>query len=135
MPRGETMQPEKAQAICSAVADGKSLRTAAKENGISHTAFLLWCREDEALANQYARARETGTDAEFEDLADLQAEAPERDQHGKVDPGWVAWKRLQVDTKKWALSKKAPRKYGEKAEVSLSGEIGIRKIERVIRDA
>lgn len=129
------MQPEKAQAIVSAVADGKSLRTAAKEQGITHTAFLLWCREDAELANQYARAREAGTDAEFEDLADLQAETPERDQNGKIDPAWVAWKRLQVDTKKWALSKKAPRKYGEKAELNLSGEIGIKRIERVIRDS
>lgn len=126
------MQPEKAQAICAAVAEGKSLRTAAKEQGLSHTAFLLWCREDQELANQYARARDTGTDAEFEDLDILQNEQPERDERGKVDPGWVAWKRLQIDTKKWALSKKAPRKYGEKIETTHEVGESVTKIVREI---
>lgn len=128
------MQPEKAQAICQSVAEGKSLRTAAKEQGISHTAFLLWCREDAELANQYARAREAGTDAEFEDLAELQSEEPVRDNFGKVDSGWVAWKRLQIDTMKWALSKKAPKKYGEKVDVNLGGTLKVESVQRTIVD-
>ena len=123
---------EKANAICALVAEGKSLREAARAEGLSHTAFLLWCNERPELANQYARARATGTDAEFEELEALQAEEPRLNASGSVDPGWVAWKRLQVDTKKWALSKKAPKKYGEKLETTHEVGESIREITRKI---
>lgn len=108
---------EVADAICLRVAEGASLRTACAEIGAKVPTFLLWCSKDKELAEQYARARETGTDAEFEDLDELQSQEPPTDANGKVDQGWVAWRRLQVDTKKWALSKKAPKKYGDKLDI------------------
>lgn len=123
---------EKADAICSRVAEGASLRKACEENSISHTAFLLWCRTRTELANQYAQARTVGTEAEFEALAELQEELPERGPSGTVDPGWVAWKRLQIDTRKWELSKKAPKKYGEKLETTVEAGESIQRIVREI---
>jgi hypothetical protein len=123
---------EKAQAICALVAEGKSLRSAAAENGITHRVFLNWCDARPELATQYARARATGTDAEFEELEALQAEEPRLTASGSVDPGWVAWKRLQVDTRKWALSKKAPKKYGEKIETTHEVGDSVTKIVRQI---
>lgn len=128
---------ELADAICARLAEGESLRKACKntEGGPAVSTFLLWCSNDAALAEQYARARATGTDAEFEELADLEEMQPERDDKGKIDPGFVAWKKLQIDTKKWALSKKAPRKYGEKLELASDPERPmVHRIENVVID-
>ena len=115
------MNAEKAAKVCELVAEGQSLRAACDSLGFSHCTFLDWCRDSEELANQYARAREDGCDAEFDRLQEAVEEQPERGPSGGVDAGWVAWKRLQVDTKKWALSKKAPKKYGDKTQHEVSG--------------
>lgn len=122
---------EVADSICAQVADGDSLRKACIAHGTTHTTFLRWCNDNDALANQYARARLTGTDAEFEALAEIQDAAPVLSPTGSVDSGWVAWKRLQIDTMKWALSKKAPRKYGDKIETTIeAGE----SVQRIVRE-
>jgi hypothetical protein len=49
---------------------------------------------------------------------------PERTERG-VDSGWVQWQRMRVDALKWALSKKAPRKYGERLDLKHSGNVGL----------
>lgn len=61
-----------------------------------------------------------GADNDFEKLGELQDEQPPKDEAGKIDSAWVAWRRLQVDTMKWALAKKAP-KYSDR--YLLSAEI------------
>ena len=116
--------PALAQAICDRVADGASLRTACFELGAKHSTFLRWCDGDEKLADQYARARATGADAEFEDLSAIQAEVPERGPSGAVDAAWVAWKRLQIGTMRWQLGKKAAKKYGDKVTQEHTGPGG-----------
>jgi len=47
---------------------------------------------------------------------------PEKDQYGKVDPGWVAMQRLKIDSKKWEASKMLPKQYGDKLELSGNAE-------------
>ena len=37
---------------------------------------------------------------------------------GATDSGAVADKKVQIDTRKWLLSKLAPKKYGDKLELS-----------------
>ena len=119
------MNAEKAKAVCELVAEGKSLRESCASLGFSHSTFLDWCKESQELADQYAHARDIGSDAEFERLQELVDLQPERGPAGGVDAGWVAWKRLQVDTKKWALSKKAPRKYGDKVAHEHTGSFNV----------
>jgi hypothetical protein len=55
-------------------------------------------------------------------------------EHGTTDSGAVQKQRLQVDTRKWLLSKLAPKKYGDKLELSGDPDrpLAIQKIERVI---
>ncbi len=125
----------KADAICALISEGESLRKACEMHDLSHSTFLTWARDLSDFANQYARARDIGTDLEFEALGEMQSQVPERGPGGAVDSGWVAWKRLQVDTQKWALAKKAPKKYGEKLDLTHGGEVGIRTFERRIVDA
>ena len=89
---------EKAAAICEFVAAGESLRKASQAVGVDHSTFLYWLHDRPELANQYARAREIGADVSFDALEELKEELPERGPTGTVDAGWVAWKRLQIDT-------------------------------------
>lgn len=109
---------EVADKICRGLASGSgSLRAICSQVGISHCAFLDWVRESPELANQYAHAREIGRGLRFERLTEVAASEPERDEKGRIDPGWVAWKRMFIDTEKWSLAREDAKKYGDKLAV------------------
>jgi hypothetical protein len=114
---------ETADTICQMLADGMSLRKACDELSIKHPTWLLWVSESKELADQYARAREAGQNYRFERLNEKAAAEPERDDKGRIDPGWVAWKRLEIDTEKWTLSKQEPKKYGDKLQTEVTGNL------------
>lgn len=115
----------KADRICARLAeDGLTLREAVKPEGISAGGFLLWCSINEGLAEQYARAMAVRTEQDAADLDELQNAEPERDDKGRVDPGWVSWRKLQIDTRKWSMSKRVPKKYGERVTTEVTGRDG-----------
>lgn len=116
---------EKADAICARLAEGESLRSVCRDIGISHCQVMDWARENEPFRNQYTRARELGDDADFEGLVDLADEQPSRTATGAVDPGWVAWQKTRIDTRKWSLAKKRPKKYGDKIEHEHKGGVNL----------
>jgi len=111
--------------VCERLADGQSLRGACREEGVKAPTFLDWAEQDEDVAERYARARATGAEVEFERLREIVEEEPPADMQGKVDSGWVAWKRMQVDTFKWQLAKKRPERYGDRIEQHHSGSVGL----------
>ena len=78
--------------------------------------FLRWVSEDEKLADQYAHARAILLEHLSEDLIDKADEAVGVTNSGTTDTGAVAKQRLQVDTRKWLLSKLAPKKYGDRVD-------------------
>jgi hypothetical protein len=126
---------ELAEGVCRRVSEGQSLRSACEDEGVKHPTFLLWCNERPALADRYTRARDTGRALRFERLREISAAEPERDANGKIDPGWVQWKKLHIDTEKWSLSKEEPKKYGDKLAVGGDSDNPltiINKIERAI---
>lgn len=100
----------------------QSLRQICAELGFAHSTFILHCNENKELADRYARAKEIGDDLAFDRLRELQTEKPERGKSG-VDSGWVAWRRQQIDTLKWELSKRNPKKFGDRlAHTGADGE-------------
>ena len=114
---------KKADAICAMVSEGKSLRKACEEAAGKHSTFLDWCNKSTDLADQYTRAREIGRALRFERLREIAATDPERDEKGRIDPGWVAWKKMEIDTEKWSLSKEEPKKYGDKVAIGGSDDM------------
>ena len=109
--------PEQADRICQMIAgEGLTLRQVAEREGISDSLIIWNKNHDEEFAKQYVRAMETRTEKDFEGLEELAFEEPERGIYG-VDSAWVNWKRLQVDTRKWILSKRVPKTYGDKLAV------------------
>ena len=130
--------PERKAELCDAVIDGMqgglSCFKACKAAGVSHSTFLMWVGDDAELANKYTRAREDLLERMASDLIDIADRPVGSTDSGATDSGAVADKKVQIDTRKWLLSKLAPKKYGEKLEVSgdAANPIAIQRIERVI---
>ena len=135
-PRGTVF--EKKVALCDAVIEGMqsglSCFKACQMAGVNHSTFMRWVSDDTELANRYARAREALIELMAQDLLEI-ADAPVGStDSGSTDSGAVQKQKLQIDTRKWLLSKLAPKKYGEKLEVSgdAANPIAIQRIERVV---
>lgn len=131
-------------AICEQLADGRSLRDVLRQDGMpamSH--FFNELKGDIAFQEQYARAKEAGIEALAADTLYI-ANTPQMGVIRTVKPDgseevkhadMIEHRRLQVDTRKWLLSKLAPKKYGDKLDVTQAGELSlVHKIERVIVD-
>jgi len=108
----------KIDAVLANMGKGMSAYKATQAAGVPWGTWTEWVATDDALAVKYTRARETLVERMAQELADIADEPPPLGPDGKVDNGWVAKHRLQVDTRKWLLSKLAPRKYGERLEVA-----------------
>jgi hypothetical protein len=111
--------------VLDSLATGESLRKSATKANVPASTFLLWVEEDEKLAERYAQARARGVEVEFDRLQEIVEEVPPKNENGMTDSGWIAWKRLQVDTFKWQLSKKRPERYGDKIDLKHSGSVGL----------
>jgi len=113
---------------------GLSAYKACVKVGVPQSTLNHWLNDDADLAADYARAREELHEfiaAEIVAIADAPVPSNEK---GGLDPGAIQKQRLQVDTRKWLLSKLAPKKYGDKIEVSgdANNPLKIERIERVV---
>ena len=117
--------------------DGMSALKACKAVGLNQSTFNDWMNADKELSAEYARAREDLQDLMASDVLDIADSPPGLTEHGSVDSGSVADKRLRIDSRKWLLSKLAPKKWGDK--VTLSGDaenpLTVEKIERFVISA
>jgi hypothetical protein len=132
--------------VLSGMRGGLSAFKACEAAGVPQSTFNLWLNEDAALAAEYARAREDLIERlanETMAIADQAfTEIEEQELNAKGEPVVVKRKiavdvqraKLQVDTRKWLLSKLAPKKYGEKLELTGDPDrpLAIQKIERVV---
>lgn len=130
--------PERKAELCKAVLDGMRSGLSAFKScqaaGVNQSTFNDWLNDDAKLAADYARAREDLLERMASDLIDIADRPVGSTDSGATDSGAVADKKVQIDTRKWLLSKLAPKKYGEKIEVSgdAANPIAIQRIERVI---
>lgn len=96
----------------------KSLRSACEKCGVSITTVMNWINDDKTLSEQYDRARANMLEAIADEVLVISDTPAPLTPTGTTDSGAVAQKRLQVDSRKWLLSKLAPKKYGERIEVA-----------------
>ena len=85
------------------------------------TTFYKRIRDDSEFAKKYTRAIEVRTDADIDQIREIvmaPAVIAESIGGSHVDSGDVALRRLQIDALKWTASKRLPKKYGEKLELS-----------------
>jgi len=112
---------------------GLSALKACQAAGVHQSTFNTWLNDDATLAVEYARAREDLIERMAQEVLELSDSDVGLLPDGKKDWAAVQKHRLQVDTRKWLLSKLAPKKYGDKLEVS--GDAAnplVTRIERVV---
>lgn len=134
-------KPEEKAALAKAILDGMALEglscfKSCEAVGVPIGTFIGWTVEDAALAESYARARETLIERMAAETLAIADEPVGSTAAGGTDSGAVQKQRLQVDTRKWMLSKLAPKKYGDK--VTLAGDehnpLKVEAVRRVVID-
>ena len=121
---------ELADIVCERLANGESMRSVARDDSMPAMSTLFkWLRDIKAFSEQYTRAKEESANALFEDLLDIAdnstndymtRQSKSGEDYESVNPEAIARSRLRVDTRKWALSKLMPKKYGER--IAVAGE-------------
>ncbi len=109
---------DKFTAIFADIAAGAGTVKTAEANGVTRKEFYRAIAADEDLGNRYARAKDSGLIAMADDLLEISDEASN-------EAGAVARARLKVDSRKWLLSKLAPKKYGDKLDVDMKGTFAV----------
>jgi hypothetical protein len=129
MPSGRllTYTEEVADEICRRLALGESLLKICEAEGMPpRTTAAGWVVDDaKGFAAKYARAKAIGLEAMNEGLMALtDDDVPRVPGTGAYDAAAVQHRRLQVDTRKWYLSKLAPKLYGDRSAVEVTGADG-----------
>lgn len=110
---------ELAEKICEKIANGRSLRSICAEDGIpTMSTVCKWLIENKEFSEQYARAREKQADYFAEEIIEIADSA-------EAESAAVSKAKLQIDARKWAASKIAPKKYGDKVEQQITGNLAI----------
>lgn len=130
----------KADRICEMLIEGWSLRRACAEmrnqygdEWPSEATVRLWAMRDEnGFSAQYTRAREVQAHTLAEEIRDI-SDTPRNGIKTKTEPDgsvkteegdMIEHRRLQVDARKWYLSKVLPKVYGEKITQEHTGANG-----------
>lgn len=88
------------------IAKGRSVASVCQDDDMPHRATIYeWLAQNGDFSDKYARASEQRADHYFDEMLDIADKAlPEEVQKAK----------LQIDTRKWVLSRMNPKKYGDK---------------------
>lgn len=112
--RPSAFSQEMADTICAELVDGLSLRKICDRSDRPDKATVYrWLEANPAFRDQYARARELQGETFADELVDVVGE--------EEDPTRA---RVRMDARKWAASKLAPKKYGDKVTTELTGKDG-----------
>ncbi len=116
--------------VIKALESGKTLGNILDEpNMPSRTGFYSWLKSEEGFEEKYVRAKELSAEALYDEMIRI-AETPIMGDETTIGPNGVTittkdqihHRRLLLDTIKWRLGKEAPRKYGDKLDVTSDGE-------------
>ena len=111
--------------ICEELSQGKSLRTVCLADDMPDKASVFrWLRTNKEFCDQYARAKEESADADNEVLEDIgdEAIAESKTVDPKASSAVVSAYKLKADNLKWFMSKKKPKKYGDKLDMTTNGK-------------
>ncbi len=115
--------------ICMMLATGNSLVSVCQQVGIDYSTVKRWLASKPEFCARYARAREDQADYLADEIIAI-ADDGSRDYKESaegvalVDHDHIARSRLRVDARKWAASKLAPKKYGDKIQAEHTGKDG-----------
>lgn len=126
-----------ANEICDRIAAGESLRSITNDKKMpAEKTVYVWLRDHPDLQQKYARAREAQMEKFLEEILEISDNCTDdvmflvgEDKDGSgakatIKHSAIQRARLQVDSRKWAMSKLAPKKYGDKIQQEVSNKDG-----------
>ena len=122
--------PELADEICQRLAEGEPLRAICRDEHMpSWRAVYDWIAKDKDFASRIAHAREAGFDAIAEQCLDI-ADDERHDwlltKKGVItNDVAIGRAKLQVETRLKLLAKWNPKKYGDKQDINLTGQVEV----------
>jgi hypothetical protein len=128
---------EMADLICEKLCEGESLRAICLPDEMPNRSTVFrWLSLHEEFSNQYARAKEEQAEALADDIiaiADQYDQAIEKLEGGTDH---IQRAKLRIDSRKWVASKLKPKKYGDKVQNEITGDLNVQvsKIEHTIVD-
>ena len=113
MARPTIYTKELADGICSRIAAGESVRQIGEDPTMpAATTIHQWVLGDkDGFSKHYAQAKAIGAEQAVDEM-EIIARTEDDVQRA----------RLIIDTRKWALSKQIPKKYGDKIDVTSGGK-------------
>ena len=130
-----------ADAICERMVCGtdekpESLRAICRDPGMPALGTVMrWLAKHPEFREQYRAAREAQSEVHQEELLEISDNCTddvqlllgndEQTEIGRIDHSAIARAKLRIDTRKWIMSKMAPKKYGDKIQTEHSGQIAI----------
>lgn len=136
--------PELADEICRRLAEGESLNAICQGPDMpGESAVRAWALENvDGFSAKYTRARELQAHFLADEIVRI-SNTPVIGQKRKIDADgmeeitegdMIEHRRLQVDARKWYLSKVLPKVYGDKLALEHSGTVGIADTLRQARE-
>lgn len=128
--RPSSYTQETADAICTQLIEGKSLRTICLAEEMPNISTVVrWLADNEEFRAQYARAKDDQADTLAEEIlhiADHTQLGIKRKIIGdkvEVQEGdMTEHRKLQIDARKWIAARLKPKKYGDKVEQTHKGD-------------
>lgn len=128
--RPSSYNQDTADEICDRLADGESLRAICRDAHLpDFKTVFRWLQVRTGFRQQYAEARDIGLEQMAEELLEIADDGSNDFMDRQIGDGVVVSQlnaehiqrsRLRVDTRKWYLSKLAPKRYGDKLLVDAS---------------
>jgi hypothetical protein len=113
--RPSIYREELADRICEGLMNGESLIKVCSAKGMpDRVTVIRWMGRDPVFATRIAHAREAQQDFEIDACIDMADKATPED--------WQAVK-LRIWARQWRASKLAPKKYGDRVDMNLSGTL------------
>ena len=142
MPRPQSLDDALKAEICERIVDGETVKQiAASDHMPSVRTIYQTLERDEAFAKAYAAARERQLERWEDQLIEIADDGTNdwmerrRDDGSKVElvnHEHIQRSKLRVDTRKWLMSKRLPRKYGDRLTHDGDGAGGPIKFQPVI---
>ena len=121
-----------AKAVCKRLEKGETLRSICRDKSMPARSIVnRWLESDhEGFRDLYARAKEKGFDAMAEEMLSIADDGSNDwmekhhyagDDTKALNGEHIQRSKLRVDARKWYLSKMAPKRYGDKLEVTGTG--------------
>lgn len=115
--------------VCGVEDKPESLRSICRSEGLPSLGTVMrWLAKHPEFREQYRAAREAQSEMHQEEIIEISDNCTddvqmllandEQTELGRIKHSAIARAKLQIDTRKWVMSKMAPKKYGDKTVLS-----------------